>query len=140
MGPIPAEHLRALRNDLPILAVIERLRIPTKKRGTRLTWRCPQCGRFHTATNLRTNLARCFSCKRNFNPIDLAMAENGSSFLEAVEYLGHLVPMISGPPSRAARGQIGVRQDLDAAPLPRFPRGGTSDRRDAREAPSPSRK
>lgn len=84
---IPADQLRTLRNDVPVADVIYHLRIPTKMRGRRETFRCPRCGGFHTATNLRTNLARCFRCERNFNPIDLVMAERNSSFLEAVKYI-----------------------------------------------------
>ena len=92
MSRIPAEHLRALRNDVPVLAVISELRIPLKMRGRRRSFRCPECGRFHTATNPRTNLAHCFPCGRNFNPIDLVKAEHGCSFLEAVSYLQALAP------------------------------------------------
>lgn len=87
MSLIPAERLRALRNDVPVLAVISELGIAKKMRGQRLTFRCPECGRFHTATKPETNLARCFSCERNFNPIDLVMAEQDYSFLQAVRYL-----------------------------------------------------
>lgn len=87
MSLIPAERLRALRNDVPVLAVISQLAIAKKMRGRRLAFRCPACGRFHTATQPRTNLARCFACERNFNPIDLVMAERGWSFLQAVTYL-----------------------------------------------------
>jgi hypothetical protein len=46
-----------------------------------------QCYCFHTATNHKTNLARCFDCKKNFNPIDLVMAVGKYDFIEAVEYL-----------------------------------------------------
>ena len=84
---ISADQLRTLRNDVSVLVVISDLRIPTKKRGTRRTFRCSVCGGFHTATNLRTNLARCFRCERNFNPIDLVIAERNSSFLDAVRYV-----------------------------------------------------
>jgi DNA primase len=87
MSLIPADRLRALRNDVPVLAVISDLEIPTKRRGARLTFRCPECRGFNTATHPRTNLARCFSCQRNFNPIEVVMAERGTSFLEAVDYL-----------------------------------------------------
>lgn len=92
MSLIPAESLRALRNDVPVLAVISELRIPLKMRGRRQTFRCPGCARFHTATNPRTNLAHCFSCERNFNPIDIVMAERRGTFLEAVRYLQNLAP------------------------------------------------
>lgn len=84
---IPPQHLRTLRNDASVIAVILELRIPTRWRGSRLTFRCPECGSFHSAINHSRNLARCFRCKRNFNPIDLVMAERETGFLEAVKYL-----------------------------------------------------
>jgi len=88
---IPADRLRTLRNDIPILDVVFRLHMPIKKRGARVQFRCPACGRFHTATNSSTNLARCFHCARNFNPIDLAMAQRRSTFLDAIGYLEGLL-------------------------------------------------
>ena len=80
--------LRRLRNDVPVADVIDQLCVPTARRGTRRTFRCPRCKGFHTGVHRRTNLARCFCCKRNFNPIDLVMAERGWPFLDAVRYLG----------------------------------------------------
>ena len=91
MRQILADHLRILRNRVPVLAVIEDLHIPTQTRGSRLTFRCPDCGCFHTATNPRSNLGRCFRCERNFNPIDLVMAERNSRFLEAVAHVETLL-------------------------------------------------
>lgn len=88
---ISAEHLRVLRNDVSVLAVISDLRILTKIRGKRLIFRCAQCADYRTALNPRTNLAHCFRCERNFNPIELVMAERGWSFLEAVNYLEGLL-------------------------------------------------
>ena len=106
MGRVSHERLRALRNDVDILFVIANLRIATRLRGSRLTFRCPRCGRFHTAVNRRSNLARCFPCARNFNPIDLLMAERDSPFLEAVHYLEELCrssdPSSCGNPPSAA--------------------------------------
>jgi len=32
-------------------------------------------------------LARCFDCKKNFNPIDMVMTVGKCSFIEAVEKL-----------------------------------------------------
>lgn len=88
-----ADHLRSLRNDVPVRTVISELQIPTQTRGSRLTFRCPACGGFHTATDHRTNLARCFRCSRNFNPIELVMAERRLSFPEAVKFLETLVAL-----------------------------------------------
>ena len=53
---------------------------------------CPLCSEFNTATNPRTNLGRCFRCRRNFNPIDLVMAVRASSFLDSVEFLAQRFP------------------------------------------------
>jgi hypothetical protein len=84
---IAAERLRRLRNEVDIVSIIRRLDLPTKMRGGWLRFLCPLCGEFETATNARTNLARCFRCERNFNPIDLVMLERNCPFLEAVSYL-----------------------------------------------------
>lgn len=88
---IPPDRLRALRNNVSVLAVIHHLAIPTKARGARAAFRCPACGGFHTATNPLTNLARCFTCQRNFNTIDLVMAERAFTFLEAVDLVARLL-------------------------------------------------
>ena len=47
----------------------------------------PICEDANTATNPRTNLARCFRCQRNFNPIEFVMAVQGCEFLDAVACL-----------------------------------------------------
>ena len=88
---VPANHLKTLRNDVPILAVILDLPVATKWRGRRLTFQCPECQRFHTALNHRANLASCFRCRRSFNTIDLVMAVGGGGFLEAVGHLEGLI-------------------------------------------------
>ena len=82
--------LRNLRNHVPIdTVVIKMLRLDLRRNQNdpHLRFRCPLCGRFHTATNPKTNLARCFDCKKNFNPIDLVMAVIKCDFVEAVEML-----------------------------------------------------
>lgn len=91
MSRISKDRLRALRNEVDVGVVISKLRIPTRLRGRRLTFRCPLCRRFHTAVSSRADLARCFPCARSFNPIDLVMAERGAVFLEAVRYLEELL-------------------------------------------------
>ena len=84
---IAPEHLRRLRNEVDITRVIGDLEIPTRKRGGWLRFLCPLCHEFDTAINPKTNLARCFRCGRNFNPIDLVMVDRGARFLDAVAYL-----------------------------------------------------
>ena len=84
MLTISRDELRRLRNDVPVETVIEELRLERSRRGTRRTFCCPRCGTFHTAVSFRTNLARCFRCERNYNPIDLVMLVRGETFLDAV--------------------------------------------------------
>lgn len=87
MKSISSLELRRLRNELPIADVLRTLGIPSMRRGTRTVFRCPACTRLRTVVHQPTNLARCFGCKRNFNPIDLTMAERGTQFLDAVRFL-----------------------------------------------------
>jgi hypothetical protein len=80
--------LRRLRNEIPIdWVIISLLKMEVKNTHGILRFRCPLCFNFHTATKKETNLARCFDCKNNFNPIDLVMAVDDRSFIEAVEFL-----------------------------------------------------
>ena len=81
------ELLRALRNNIPIGQLIADLGIVSKLSDGYYRFLCPQCGDFHTATNPLTNLARCFRCGENFNPIDLVMITRGLNFTEAVQFL-----------------------------------------------------
>ncbi len=87
-----SQLLRSLRNDLRIDDLIRhRLDIPWKEREGYLRFLCPRCSEFHTATNPKTNLARCFRCGVNFNPIELVMAVQGSSFVDSVKILAPLL-------------------------------------------------
>ena len=100
----PSELLRSLRNDLPIDDVIRhRLRLVWKEREGYLRFLCPLCSEFHTATNPKTNLARCFRCRVSFNPIELVMAVEHSSFVDAVKIL---VPLLEAR-RPSPRGKIG---------------------------------
>jgi hypothetical protein len=47
----------------------------------------PLCGGFDTSIQLKTNLARCFACKRNFNHIEMVMAHLRLGFTESVSWL-----------------------------------------------------
>jgi hypothetical protein len=82
------DTLRTLRNEIPINTLIaEILGLPCKTAEGYFRFLCPHCGGFHTATNPKTNLARCFDCRRNFNTIDIAMAVKRQNFREAVQFL-----------------------------------------------------
>jgi len=83
-----ADFLRMLRNQIPIDAVIiDLLKLEVRDDNQILRFRCPQCYNFHTATNHQTNLARCFDCEKNYNPIDLVMTVGKCRFVDAVERL-----------------------------------------------------
>ena len=85
--------LRLLRNHISIDTLItSALDIPFKHSEGYLRFLCPFCGDFHTATNPKTNLARCFRCQKNFNPIDMVMIVRNCSFVEAVRFLKPLLP------------------------------------------------
>ena len=80
--------LRRLRNDIPInILIADILELPHKTVDGYFRFLCPCCGGFDTATNPKTNLARCFSCQANFNPIDLTMIVKRQNFREAVQFL-----------------------------------------------------
>jgi DNA primase len=84
----PNDFLRMIRNQICIEKVIvTMLNMEVRRTSKWLRFRCPMCHNFHTATNRHTNLARCFNCKENFNPIDLVMAVAEYGFVEAVQYL-----------------------------------------------------
>jgi len=84
----PADFLRKIRNQVPIDAVIiDLLNLEVQNDLNILRFRCPLCYGFHTATNHQTNLARCFDCQQNFNPIDLLIVVEKCSFVDAVEIL-----------------------------------------------------
>ena len=53
-------------------------------------------------TNPKTNLARCFRCEQNFNPIDLTMLERQYDFREAVAFLAEFLDNM--PAARNAAG------------------------------------
>ena len=91
-------ELFQLRNRIPVDWLIkEQLDIPSKVIEGIFRFLCPLCNEFQTATNPRTNLARCFLCEKNFNPIDLVMTVKGLGFVDSVKYLQSLLPNRPGP-------------------------------------------
>lgn len=82
------EFLFTLRNHIPISDLIQHtLGLPWKISENYFRFQCPKCLEFRTAVSCRTNLARCFLCKENFNCIDLVMIVQNVPFLKAVEIL-----------------------------------------------------
>ncbi len=84
----PADFLRMLRNDIPIdQVIVDLLNLEVQKDRKTIRFRCPLCYNFHTATNHKTNLARCFDCEKNFNPIDMVITVGNCGFVDAVKFL-----------------------------------------------------
>ena len=82
------ETLRKLRNNIPIAILIaDILGLPCKTAEGYFRFLCPRCREFDTATNPKTNLARCFTCQKNFNTIDITMTVKYQNFREAVQFL-----------------------------------------------------
>jgi len=102
-----ADELHELRNLIPINTVIkELLSIPSKISEGHFRFLCPLCNEFQTSTNSSTNLARCYHCRKNFNPIDMVMVVNASQFLDSATYLQEILSR-----SRQIKKMIG---DIDA--------------------------
>jgi len=90
----PPEMLRKLRNEIPInLLINEFLKLPIKQSEGYFRFLCPICSEFVTATNPKTNLARCFRCEKNFNSIDMVMTVKQVNFRSAVDYLASIKPI-----------------------------------------------
>jgi len=87
MGFYNDNFLRTIRNQVDIAQVIDELRLETRRSKDLVRFRCPLCHGFHTATNPKTNLGRCFDCAKNYNPIDLVMTVTRCNFVESVDFL-----------------------------------------------------
>lgn len=81
------EQLWRLRNEVPLRALLAKLKWPHKARSGQLTFVCPCCGESRSDLNPQANLLRCFHCQRNFNPIDFTMAARDCDFVQAVQFL-----------------------------------------------------
>ena len=89
------DHLRELRNRIETIPLIaDALDMTWKIDDGRFRFLCPNCHDFDTAVNTKTNLARCFRCQRNYNPIDMVMTVKRYSFIQAVSYLEPLLKRI----------------------------------------------
>ena len=92
------DYLRQLRNRIEIIPLIaDALHIDYKTLDGRFRFLCPVCHAFDTAANPETNLARCFHCRRNFNPIDIVMTHKRYSFIQAVRFLDPILLRASHP-------------------------------------------
>lgn len=101
MKRFSSEELNRLRNNVAVRIVIEiLLQLPHKEVEGVYRFLCPVCGEFETGLNPATNLARCFRCSKNFNPIELVMADRGLSFVQSVKLLLAKESLLSAAPLR----------------------------------------
>ena len=104
MHTLAGEHLRHLRNRIEMIPLIaDVLELLYKNHDGRFRFMCPLCREFDTAVNTDTNLARCFRCQRNFNPIDIVMIVKRYSFMQAVRYLDPILDHIRAKAEHTAR-------------------------------------
>ena len=97
------KELSFLRNRVPVDRVIENmLELPTRRNHDKLSFACPVCGGYDTSINTAHNLARCFACRQNFNPIELVMHQLQIGFVESVKWLKNRIP--ATPPQNKALG------------------------------------
>ncbi len=94
-----SQELHFLRNKVPIKHVIvDLLSIPIHKESDKLRFACPLCHGFTTCIHPKENLGRCFSCRRNFNPIEIVMHHLKCDFVNSVKWLKHRT--IDVPPTQ----------------------------------------
>ncbi|MBT3681076.1 MAG: DNA primase [Desulfobacula sp.] len=105
------QKLFALRNHIPMNRVIEALSISLSSQEGQYRFCCPVCNNFNTGINPKTNLARCFSCQKNYNTIDLVMTIKRCGFIDSVTYLETLKTDIEFPVIKPACSTEDVRQN-----------------------------
>jgi predicted RNA-binding Zn-ribbon protein involved in translation (DUF1610 family) len=88
-------ELKFLRNRVPIDRVVETLfGASIQDSNGKRRFACPICGGLDTSVNAVHNLARCFSCRRNVNPIELVMHQLKISFVDSVKWLQSRMPSV----------------------------------------------
>jgi len=103
MNPFTKQQLVQVRNNVDIDWLIhEKLHLERQFKGL---WRfqCPLCQQFNTATQKKNNLARCFSCQKNLNTIDLVIYSKKLNFVPSVEFLLALLEKKTKPKSTEHR-------------------------------------
>ena len=85
-------YLRRLRNEIDFSQLFRHLRWPFKRTDGKVVFVCPECSESQSDVNPKTNLARCFRCDKNWNPIDFTIEAYRIEFLEAVGLIQCLLP------------------------------------------------
>jgi hypothetical protein len=87
MHSFTKQQLFQVRNEIDIDWLInEKLSIERHFNGV-WRFRCPLCQELNTASQKKTNLARCFSCQKNFNTIDIVIYTKKINFVPSVRFL-----------------------------------------------------
>ena len=105
------ELLYDLRNKIPIRGLIENeLGVRCHTESGIFRFECPLCGSFHTSVMKTENLARCFKCETNFNPIDMVIAVKKTGFRQSADFLAGLPEsgVSAKPAAIPARGPSGL--------------------------------
>ncbi len=103
MHSFTKQQLFQVRNEIDIdWLIYEKLSIERQFNGA---WRfpCPLCQELNTATQKKTNLARCFSCQKNFNTIDFVIYTKKINFVPSVSFL--LTLLDNNTPQSGANGK-----------------------------------
>ena len=87
MARFSSAELYELRNKISLLSLLQLLGVETRHDGETLIFSCPSCSGFRTGINTQANMCRCFYCAKNFNPIELVMAQRKCTFVESVKFL-----------------------------------------------------
>lgn len=83
-----SQELFEIRNAIPVdMLIKDQLQTPSNVSQGIFRFSCPFCNAFNATVNPSTNLARCFSCCKNFNTIDLVMKVKNIGFKESVLFL-----------------------------------------------------
>ena len=87
MASFTKQQLFQVRNEIDIDWLIsDKLNLDRQFNGM-WRFRCPLCQQLNTATQKKTNLARCFSCQQNLNTIDLVIYTKKINFVPSVRFL-----------------------------------------------------
>ena len=115
VGRLPDRFLRQLRNRVPIQSLIRSsLGLANHVTDGIFRFECPVCKAFHTSVKKETNLARCFDCQTNFNPIDMVMVVKKISFRESTTFLSGLLgtELQKEPEKRGKKGPEEIKEVL----------------------------
>jgi len=116
------QELTLLRNRVPVARVIETLlKVPTRSSSGKLSFACPLCGGYDTSINTAHNLARCFACRKNFNPIEMVMHYLQVGFVDSVRWLKCRIPETPAQNKPSGNTQLSCISDILADVMPSPP-------------------